>query len=69
LDVRSQLTTSAVVARPTSISCAAASSVRTPVAQACISVGPPTRPTPTSPVSQGRPKNECFCGTEKPSTP
>ena len=38
-------------AMPTWISCAAASRVRTPVAHACISVGPPAWEAPASPVS------------------
>jgi hypothetical protein len=55
LDVRSQVMASAVLAMPSSISWAAASSVRTPVAHACIRVGPPMWPAPIMPASQGRP--------------
>ena len=51
----SQVTTSALSASPDSISCAAASKDRVPVAQAWLMVGPPTSSAPIRPMSQGRP--------------
>jgi hypothetical protein len=67
-DIRSQVTTSALVACPLLTSSAAAIRLRGPVWHACAIVGPVTRSLPIMLISHGAPQKPRHCGIVTPST-